>query len=175
MVCTEHDHDVRGEDGPPPSLEREANVTSTERQSGGHHIVVGIDGSVSSIAALDWAVHQAEMTGYSLKVVTTWDWPAAYGMAFAYVPSDYSPSADAQKILDSALEKVRREHPGVTIESLVAEGHPAPILVEESRGADLLVVGSRGHGEFSGMLLGSVSEHCVTNAYCPVVVTRDRG
>ena len=150
-------------------------MTSTEQRGDGHYIVVGIDGSVSSIAALDWAVRQAEMTGYSLKVVATWDWPAAYGMAFSYVPSDYSPSADAQKILDSALERVRREHPGVTIESLVVEGHPAPVLVEASRGADLLVVGSRGHGEFSGMLLGSVSEHCVTNAHCPVLVFRDQG
>jgi nucleotide-binding universal stress UspA family protein len=153
---------------------KERNVTSTE-QGRTHHIVVGIDGSDGSLAALDWAVGQAEMTGYTLKVVTTWDWPAAFGMAFSYVPSDYSPSADAQKILDSALEKVRRDHPAVNVESLVAEGHPAPVLVEASREADLLVVGSRGHGEFSGMLLGSVSEHCVTNAHCPVLVTRNQG
>jgi nucleotide-binding universal stress UspA family protein len=51
-------------------------------------------------------------------------------------------------------------------------GHPAPILVEASKGADLLVVGSRGHGEFVGMLLGSVSEHCAMNAHCPVLVHR---
>lgn len=163
---------MRGEDKPPPMLEREANVTNTE-QGGTHHIVVGIDGSASSLAALDWAARQSEMTGYTLKVVTTWDWPVTFGMAFTYVPSDYSPAADAQGIVDSALEKVRSEHPGVTIESLVAEGHPAPVLVEASRGADLLVVGSRGHGEFAGMLIGSVSEHCVTNAHCPVLVTRD--
>jgi nucleotide-binding universal stress UspA family protein len=56
---------------------------------------------------------------------------------------------------------------------MIEEGHPAPLLVEASRGAALLVVGSRGHGEFAGMLLGSVSEHCVSNAHSPVVVVRD--
>jgi nucleotide-binding universal stress UspA family protein len=59
--------------------------------------------------------------------------------------------------------------------STVIEGHPAPALIEASRGADLFVLGSRGHGEFVGMLLGSVSEHCVTHAHCPVLVLRDQG
>ena len=138
-------------------------------------IVVGIDGSAGSLAALDWAVRQAESTGSTLEAVTSWEWPSSYGMAFSYVPSNYDPAVDAQKILDDALEPVRRAHPDLTIKPVVVEGHPAPVLVEESRGADLLVVGSRGHGEFAGMLIGSVSEHCVTNAHCPVLVLRDRG
>ena len=55
------------------------------------------------------------------------------------------------------------------------QGHPAPLLVEASKGADLLVVGSRGHGEFVGMLIGSVSEYCATNARCPVLIHRAVG
>jgi nucleotide-binding universal stress UspA family protein len=138
-----------------------------------HRIVVGIDGSPSSIAALDWALRQAELTGATLEVLMTWEWPASYG--WSPVPNDYDPAHDAETFLEETLKPVRASHPGLSIRSSVQEGHPAPALVEASRDADLLVVGSRGHGEFAGMLLGSVSEHCVTNAECPVLVLRDRG
>jgi len=60
----------------------------------------------------------------------------------------------------------------VEIDTLVVEGHPAEVLVEASSHADLLVVASRGHGQFGGMLLGSVSQHCATHAHCPVVIVR---
>ncbi|MGD0312590.1 MAG: universal stress protein [Acidimicrobiales bacterium] len=138
-----------------------------------HRIVVGIDASPPSIAALEWAAHQAELTGAKLEVLMMWEWPTSYGWSLP-VPSEYDPEQDAAKALDEALEPVRNEHPGVTIQPVVLEGHPAPLLVKASHGADLLVVGSRGHGEFAGMLLGSVSEHCVANAHCPVLVLRDR-
>jgi nucleotide-binding universal stress UspA family protein len=138
-----------------------------------HRIVVGIDGSPSSIAALDWAVRQAELTDAALEVLMTWEWPASYG--WSPVPNDYDPGHDAATFLEDTLKSVRAAHPGLSIGSSTLEGHPAPALVEASRDADLLVVGSRGHGEFAGMLLGSVSEHCVTNAECPVLVLRDRG
>jgi nucleotide-binding universal stress UspA family protein len=138
-----------------------------------HRIVVGIDGSPSSIAALDWAIRQAELTEARLEVLMTWEWPASYG--WSPVPNDYDPAHDAETFLEDTLKSVRNSHPGLSIHSSVQEGHPAPALVEASRDADLLVVGSRGHGEFAGMLLGSVSEHCVTNAECPVLVLRDRG
>jgi nucleotide-binding universal stress UspA family protein len=145
----------------------------TESPSGiSPRIVVGVDGSPSSLTAVEWAVGQAELTGAGLEVLMTWDWPNSYGWSLP-VPSDYDPAHDAETTLDRVLEPVRQAHPGVTIESGVKEGHPAPLLVEASRGAALLVVGSRGHGEFAGMLLGSVSEHCVSNAYCPVLVMRD--
>jgi nucleotide-binding universal stress UspA family protein len=135
-------------------------------------IVVGVDGSESSVRALTWAAEQAELTGAVLEVVTTWEWPSSYGFGLV-VPEEWSPSDDAQKVLDQAVQPVAEAHPGVTIHPTIIEGHPAPVLVKESEGAELLVVGSRGHGEFAGMLLGSVSEHCVTNAHCPVLVTRD--
>jgi nucleotide-binding universal stress UspA family protein len=134
-----------------------------------HRILVGVDGSPSSMAALDWAARQAELTGSSVEVVTTWEWPISYAWTF---PSPYVPSADAQEVLDQAIESTTREHPTVTFRPSLVEGHPAPVLVSESRGADLLVVGCRGHGAFAGMLIGSVSEHCVTNAHCPVLVLR---
>ena len=134
-------------------------------------IVVGIDGSSSSMAALEWAVRQAELTGSALQVITTWEWPINYGWAFP-LPSDYDPADDAQKMLAGIVEPVQIGHPNVSIRTTVVEGRPAPILVAASEGAELLVVGSRGHGEFSGMLIGSVSEHCVTNAHCPVLVLR---
>jgi nucleotide-binding universal stress UspA family protein len=150
----------------------EEEVADTHRQASGR-IVVGIDGSAGSLAATEWAAHQAELTRCALTAVTTWVWPASFGVAFSYVPSDYNPSADAQKVLDAALAPIRAAHPDLPIETVITEGHPAPILVETSKGAQLLVVGSRGQGEFAGMLLGSVSEHCVTNAHCPVLVFRD--
>ena len=84
----------------------------------------------------------------------------------------FDPAAEATKVLDDAVAKLRARHPSVEIHTSVTEGYTAQILVEASVGADLLVVGSRGHGEFAGMLLGSVSEHCVTHAHCPVLVFR---
>ena len=106
-----------------------------------------------------------------LEVVTTWEWPTNYGWAVPF-PNGWDPRSDAQKVQDDGVEPVRRAHPSVKVRSRIVEGHPAPVLVEASQGAELLVVGSRGHGEFAGMLLGSVSEHCVTNAHCPVLVLR---
>jgi nucleotide-binding universal stress UspA family protein len=77
-------------------------------------------------------------------------------------------------MLESIVQPVADSHRSVTLENRIVEGHPAEALVEASRHADLLVVGSRGHGAFSGMLLGSVSQHCATHAASPVVIYRDR-
>ena len=136
-----------------------------------HRIVVGIDGSESSVAALAWAASQAELTGSSLDAVISWEWPNAYGNAY-YLPDDYDPATDAHKVLDDAIEKVRGTYPDVTIRAVVVEGHPAPALVKASLGADLLVVGSRGRGEFSGMVLGSVSDYCTHHVSCPITIVR---
>lgn len=137
-----------------------------------HRIVVGIDGSDSSARALEWAIHQAELTNASVLAMAVWHWPPALGWGIPLAPP-YIPSEDAEAALEKELAPVRSKYTDVTIESRVVEGHPAPALVEASQGADLLVVGSRGHGEFAGMLLGSVSEHCVSNAQCPVLVLRE--
>jgi nucleotide-binding universal stress UspA family protein len=142
-----------------------------QQAPGKGRIVVGIDGSPSSLDALSWAARQADLTTSSLEIVMTWEWPSSYGWA-APVPADFDPEEDVRKALDTAVAGVRAEHPSVVIDPRVVSGHPAPILVEASKGADLLVIGSRGHGEFVGMLIGSVSEYCATNAHCPVLVHR---
>jgi nucleotide-binding universal stress UspA family protein len=134
-------------------------------------IVVGLDGSPASLEALSWAVRQAVLTGSTLEVVMTWEWPSSYGWAVP-VPEDFDPESETQGTLDGIVAGLRADHPGLTVEPRVVGGHPAPILVEASKGADLLVVGNRGHGEFVGMVLGSVSAYCATNAHCPVLIHR---
>lgn len=134
-------------------------------------IVVGVDGSASSAVALEWAAHQAELTGDTLDAVTAWQWPQSYGYPMP-IPSDFHPAAEGTKVLDTAIEQIRKAYPDVEVRTAVVEGYAAQVLVEASKGADLLVVGNRGHGELTGVLLGSVSEHCVTHAHCPVLVLR---
>ncbi|HUZ40687.1 MAG TPA: universal stress protein [Acidimicrobiales bacterium] len=133
-------------------------------------IVVGSDGSSSSILALEWAARQAEYLHATLEIVAAWEWPANFG--WSVLPGGYDPAGDLEKMLDPLVESLQVAHPDVAISAKVVEGHPAPVLIKESVGAELLVVGSRGHGEFVGMLIGSTSEHCVAHAACPVVVIR---
>jgi nucleotide-binding universal stress UspA family protein len=146
-------------------------MTAPEAPTG--RILVGVDGSPASLHALSWAARQAELTGGSLEVLMTWQWPGTYGWA-APIPADYDPEADVRRTLEAAVEPLHAAHPGVTIRPEVAEGRPEPILVERSKGADLLVVGSRGHGEFVGMVIGSVGEYCAAHAHCPVLVHRPK-
>jgi nucleotide-binding universal stress UspA family protein len=134
-------------------------------------IVVGIDGSAASNDALRWALRQADLTGSPLEVIMTWEWPASLGWSVP-IPDDYDPEIEVRQTVDGAVDAALAERPGVTVDRRVVSGHPATVLVEASKGADLLVIGSRGHGEFVGMLLGSVSEFCTTNAHCPVLVHR---
>ena len=138
-------------------------------------VVVGVDGSAESVAALRWAARYATASGARVRALLAWHYPGAVGGP----PMEKAPEAihertDAQmhETLDAAIAKVGQEAAGV--EKSVAYGHPAQALIEASKEADLLVVGRHGHGAFTGMLLGSVSIHCVTGAHCPVVVIRGR-
>ncbi len=142
-----------------------------ESEASSARIVIGIDGSAASIDALDWAGRQASLTHSTLEIIMTWDWPTTYGWALAF-PADYNPTEGMPEILSKAADGLRAKYPDIEITSRVVQGPPAPLLVEASKGADLLVVGSRGHGEFVGMLIGSVSEYCATSAHCPVLVHR---
>ena len=135
-------------------------------------IVVGVDGSPSSMTALRWAIGQAKLTGAEVEAVTAWSCPSGYGWApLSEGAPDFE--GDAGKILFEALAEVSGIAPDVVVEPLVVQGHAAEALVRAAEGADLLVVGSRGHGGFAGMLLGSVAQHCVHHAPCPVLVLRD--
>jgi nucleotide-binding universal stress UspA family protein len=154
------------------SSDQQARQRSDLDTKKSHRIVVGIDGSNSSLSALEWAARQAEFTDASLDIVASWEWPTSYG--WSVVPGGYDPSGDLRSMIEPILETLRVAHPRVVVQAKILEGHPAPVLIRESMGAELLVVGSRGHGEFVGMLIGSVSEHCVANASCPVVVFRDK-
>jgi len=137
-------------------------------------IVVGVDGSPSSMTALRWAILQAELTECAVDAVTAWRLPSRYGFA-AVTDRATDFEGDASKVLADALNEVSSVEPDVIIRSSVVEGHPADVLVRAARGADMLVVGSRGHGGFTGALLGSVSHYCVHHAPCPVLVIRGTG
>jgi nucleotide-binding universal stress UspA family protein len=149
---------------------RELAMRGAQEERNGR-IVVGIDGSDSSGATLEWAAKQAEVTGSDLEVLSTWQWPATYGWALP-MPSDFDPRAEVANEVDRVVKAVRDVVPHITMHTHVVEGHPAATLVEASLGAELLVVGSKGHGEFAGMLLGSVSDYVAHHARCPVVIIR---
>jgi nucleotide-binding universal stress UspA family protein len=139
-------------------------------------IVAGIDGSPSSQEALRWAVRQAELTGGTVDAVIAWEYPAAiggYGWAPASVIDDFDFGQIATKTLADTVSSVVGASSEVAIRQLVVEDHPVQALMDAAAGADLLVVGSRGHGSFAGALIGSVSQHLVQHAPCPVVIIRD--
>jgi nucleotide-binding universal stress UspA family protein len=140
-------------------------------------IVVGVDGSEASQEALRYALRQAKLEGDLVRAVTAWHVPAvAYGGPGVSPLFDVRAvfAKDADAILARALEAVETETGGVEIERVVREGRPASVLTEEAENADLLVVGSRGRGGFSELLLGSVSHECAQRAPCPIVIVHRR-
>jgi|SRR5271165_239373 len=139
-----------------------------------HFIVVGVDGSEPSLAALKWAARQARLTGAELWAVTSWEISTTSGWAPTF-PTDYDPQAIAKEVLDRAILDTLGPSPDIPLHRLVEEGHAAPVLLKTANGADLLVVGSHGHGAFAGMLLGSVSAHVAGHAPCAVVVVHCEG
>jgi nucleotide-binding universal stress UspA family protein len=148
-------------------------VTAMSSQGqGSGRIVVGVDGSAPSMAALRWAIHQAKLTGSSVDAVIAWHLPAGYGMAPMADRAAVDFEGEAKQILVAALNEVSGTEPEVLVRPSVVEGHTADVLVRAAREADLLVVGSRGHGELTSALLGSVSHFCVHHASCPVLVIR---
>ena len=139
-------------------------------------IVVGVDGSDSSRTALQWAYDEAAYHGASLTVVSIWHPPALpmsppYG---AMPPEGYEsqPEKDARDLLERLTGELEPRTPEVDVRISISKGSPAKVLIDMSQAADLVVVGSHGRGGFAGMLLGSVSQHVVAHAACPVVVLR---
>ncbi|MFC0597563.1 universal stress protein [Streptomyces palmae] len=134
-------------------------------------ITVGLDGTEHSLAAADWAADEASVRGATLRLVYAWQPPSPLDLPVAVDP--VAVEAQAHEVLHQAEARVRarRPEPAVTGELLPTE--PVPALLAESEGADMLVLGSRGHGPLVGFLLGSVSLQVVRQANGPVVVVRD--
>jgi len=133
------------------------------------HVVVGVDGSDPSRQALIWAARYADLISAQVDAVISWSFPVM-GAGWATVPSNWNPEADARDVLASTISEVFGTDVPPSLSQLVREGNAAQVLIDEAKEAHLLVVGSRGHGGFAGLLLGSVSANCAEHAQCPVLV-----
>lgn len=142
-------------------------MDTTQTHQDSPRIVVGVDGSDSSIDALRRGARMAEALGARLEAITVWQYPLEFG---GYVTSEWSPDGDARSVLDEAARGVFGESPPDWFIPVVREGSTAQVLIDASKGAEMLIVGSRGHGGFVGLLLGSVSSRCAEYSHCPVLV-----
>ena len=146
--------------------ETEATVPSPTRG----RIVVGVDGSAHSRLALARAAQLAAESGSILEPVIAWQYPM---MANALVLENWSPELDAGVTLRDCIRDAFPAGVPEWVKPTVVPGPAAHAIIEASRGADLVVVGSRGHGGFAGLMLGSVSSACAEYAHCPVLVMRE--
>jgi nucleotide-binding universal stress UspA family protein len=136
-------------------------------------IVVGVDGSPSSVQALKWAFGQAILTGSEIGAVCAWHYPNTFVMA---IPDGADYQALAEETLAKAIAEARtadHDYAAVPVHPIVVHAHPAQALLDQAADASLLVVGFRGHSGLSEALLGSVSQHVAHHAPCPVVIIRD--
>lgn len=153
-----------------------ADTTGTHAPASGagDRIVVGVDGSEPSLRALRWAGRQATLTGSSLEAVIAWELPSAYGWAgmLPGLPEDFDLEASAAQVLGRAVEDALPQDQAAAVTRETVMGNPAQSILDRGDGADLIVVGVRGHGTFRSTLLGSVSHTVTLHASCPVVVVR---
>ena len=141
----------------------------TEGPGGGAgRIVVGVDGSPLSQHALRWGAHLAATFGAGLDAVIAWEFTPT--RSWSSTPPDRSPDQYTRQVLDQTVQDVFGDQPPAGLRRLVREGGAAKVLLDASEGAIMLVVGSRGHGGFAGLLLGSVSANVAAHASCPVLV-----
>jgi nucleotide-binding universal stress UspA family protein len=148
-------------------------LMSADITNGASVIVAGVDGSASSRAALRWAVGQAKLTGATVAAVIAWQIPlvpASSGYAPIYVAEEGDFEKEATRTIEAVLGDEVGPADSQRVEIRVRQGHPAQVLLDAAADADLLVVGRRGHGSFAEALLGSVSQHCVHHAQCPVLI-----
>jgi nucleotide-binding universal stress UspA family protein len=144
-----------------------ANGASTGAEALERRIVVGVDGSDGGYRALEWALAEARYRDALVQIVHAWTYPAAAGLA--PMSADLF-SESAAPILEGAMRLAAEVDPGARVKGETVQRTAALALIEASKGADMLVVGSRGRGGFAGLLLGSVSQQCASHAECPVVV-----
>lgn len=135
-------------------------------------IIVGVDGSGRSIDALQRAAEFARSFQVPLIAIAAWEYPVISDGSLAL--TDWSPEGDSAAALDDAVAKAFPSGPPAELTKEVRRGSAARVLIEASQEASMLVVGSRGHGGFTGMLLGSVSTQCAQHAHCPVLVIHPR-
>jgi nucleotide-binding universal stress UspA family protein len=137
-------------------------------------ILVGVDGSPGSRVALTWAAAEAADHVADLVVLEVWEHALPAPMGSGAVPQGEvpDPSQGAAENLLTVIKEELGEDPPVLVHPRVKQGNPAEVLIEESADADLLVVGTRGRGGFTGLVLGSVSQHVAAYAKCPVTVVR---
>lgn len=134
-------------------------------------ILVGVDGSQAAGVALEFAVEEATLRGALLRVVSVWEAPALAQQEALTAPGLFEAlQGDAEVIVAEAVERVKELNPDLPCEGVALNGWPQAVMVEESRGSLLTVVGRRGQGAVASILLGSVSRHVVDHASCPVVV-----
>jgi nucleotide-binding universal stress UspA family protein len=134
----------------------------------GPFVVVGIDGSEQSKQALRWARYLAASLHAQVKAVAVWHLPYGYGAVA--IPAEWNPKHDMEQLLFGSVTDVVGSQLPDDLHLVIREGNPAKELLDAATGAALIVVGSRGHGGFAGMLLGSVSSHVAEHATCPVLV-----
>jgi nucleotide-binding universal stress UspA family protein len=144
-------------------------MTTENHEKSKGYILVGVDGSESSKTALRWAERLAPVVGNGIHAIIAWEYPMMLGWEGG-IPDWWRPDVDAKKILDETLDSVFGKTRPAGLLTTVQEGHPTTILLEASKGAEMLIIGSRGHGGFAGLLLGSVSSACAEHATCPVLV-----
>jgi nucleotide-binding universal stress UspA family protein len=137
--------------------------------AGPGRVVVGVDGSPPSRHALQWAQFMARALGAGIDAVTVWEISAVEASAWV---DDWDPEKDATAELHATLAEVLGAEPPTPVREIVLHGGAAAELVAASKGAQLLIVGSRGRGGFRELLLGSVSAACAAHAHCPVLIIR---
>jgi nucleotide-binding universal stress UspA family protein len=130
-------------------------------------IVVGFDGSLGSTRALRWALEEARIRSASVEAIFAWQYPPIG--TFVLGPTQGYEVA-ACEIVDAAAEYAQKWAPDIPIEVVDRFEATVPALLDASQGADLLVTGSRGHGGFNDVLLGSVAHQCARHAKCAVVI-----
>ena len=152
-------------------------VREAERVQISGGVVVGDDGSVPSRGAVVWAAKDAARRGVTLHVLQAWSMTSAPRPASwtpGYVPALPDWEAAVVEKLGARCTDLLADTAGVVVEVHAVHGRPAQALIEASRRADLVVVGTRGRGGFAGLVLGSVAEQVVRHAYCPVTVVREQ-
>lgn len=147
--------------------ENSSSSNSTATPAGA--VIVGYDASPSSLAAVRRAVSLGSQLGRDVRVVMAWHMPISYS---GYPFGAWSPQEDAQQMLRELATTLFPQGVPSTFTAVSVEGEPAKVLIKESVGAEMLLVGSRGHGGFAGLLLGSVSSACAEHATCPVLIMR---